>query len=96
MLICWRHEKRAARETTAELLRPKPPKAGSRVLLERIPADKRSGLLAALAQDPRPRYQEDPDRVYGMAFAGFDIRFRVENGVLKVKMPACSVAEIRL
>ncbi|MBR4711000.1 MAG: ABC transporter permease [Clostridia bacterium] len=38
VLICLRHEKRAARETTAELLRPKPPRAGSRVLLERIPA----------------------------------------------------------
>lgn len=37
VLICLRHEKRAARETTAELLRPKPPRAGSRVLLERIP-----------------------------------------------------------
>ena len=58
-------------------------------LLERIPADKRSGLLAALAQDPRPRYQEDPDRVYGMAFAGFDIRFRVENGVLTVADVLC-------
>ncbi len=58
-------------------------------LLERIPADKRSGLLAALAQDPRPRYQDDPDRVYGMAFAGFDIRFRVENGVLTVADVLC-------
>ena len=38
-----------------------------------------------LAEDPRPAYQADPDRVYGMAFAGFDIRFTVSDGVLTVR-----------
>lgn len=33
-----------------------------------------------LAQDPRPRYQEDPQRVYGFGFAGLEVRFRVEDG----------------
>lgn len=37
-----------------------------------------------LAQDPRPQYQADPDRIYGMTFAGFDIRFRVEGDTLTV------------
>ncbi|MBQ1492858.1 MAG: SAM-dependent methyltransferase, partial [Blautia sp.] len=37
-----------------------------------------------LAQDPRPRYQDDEERIYGMAFAGFNLRFRVQEGVLTV------------
>ena len=53
-------------------------------LLESVPKEKREALLALLAEDPRPAYQEDPARIYGMEFAGFDIRFRVEEGVLKV------------
>ena len=46
-------------------------------LLERIPPDRRDALLAVLAQDPRPAYQNTPDRVYGMEYAGFEIRFTV-------------------
>ena len=46
-------------------------------LLERVPAAKRAALLGVLAQDPRPSYQEDPERVYGMAFAGLEVKFRV-------------------
>ena len=42
-----------------------------------LPADKQSAALALLAQDPRPAYQSDPTRTYGLPFAGFDIRFRV-------------------
>ncbi|MBQ7936085.1 MAG: tRNA (N6-threonylcarbamoyladenosine(37)-N6)-methyltransferase TrmO [Clostridia bacterium] len=53
-------------------------------LLERLPAEKREGLLALLREDPRPGYQEDPARIYGMEYAGFDIRFTVKNGILKV------------
>ena len=41
-------------------------------------------LLAVLAQDPRPSYQEDPDRVYGMAFAEWQVRFTAGGGRLRV------------
>ena len=51
-------------------------------LLQIIPQEKREALLAVLAQDPRPSYQRDPARVYGMSFAGFEIRFRVEEDLL--------------
>ncbi len=54
------------------------------VLLHKIPADRRDGLLGVLAQDPRPSYQDDPERSYGMTFAGFDVRFRVKDHVLTV------------
>ena len=56
----------------------------SRELLEAVPEDKRAGLLAVLAQDPRPRYQDDPDRTYGMSFAGLEVKFRVEGERLTV------------
>ena len=49
-----------------------------------IPENKRVALQTVLSQDPRPAYQNDPDRVYGFEFAGFDVRFRVNNGVLTV------------
>jgi tRNA-Thr(GGU) m(6)t(6)A37 methyltransferase TsaA len=49
----------------------------SPALLCRVPEDKRAALLAVLAQDPRPQYQDDPERVYGMAFAGLEVKFRV-------------------
>ncbi len=42
------------------------------------------GLRAALAQDPRPQYHHDPTRIYGMPYAGHDIKFRVANGILTV------------
>lgn len=54
-------------------------------LLTALPPEKREALLAVLAQDPRPSYQSDPDRVYGMAFAGAEIRFTVEGGTLTVR-----------
>jgi hypothetical protein len=37
-----------------------------------------------LACDPRPRYQDDPDRIYGLSFAGYEVKFRVDGGVLTV------------
>ena len=42
------------------------------------------GLRGVLENDPRPRYHDDPERVYGMEYAGFEVKFRVENGVLTV------------
>ena len=53
-------------------------------LLERLPADKARGLLEVLARDPRPSYQHDPDRVYGMDFAGPNVRFSVSGDTLIV------------
>ena len=53
-------------------------------LLEQMEAEKREALKAILANDPRPSYQNDPDRVYGLEFAGHEIRFTVRNGVLTV------------
>ena len=53
-------------------------------LLERVPEDKRRALTGVLEQDPRPSYQDDPGRIYGFAFAGMEIRFRVEGEKLTV------------
>lgn len=53
-------------------------------LLNKLPADKRSAAMGVLAQDPRPSYQKDPERVYGLTFAGHDIRFRVAGERLTV------------
>ncbi len=53
-------------------------------LLERVPAEKREALTGVLAQDPRPSYQEDPERVYGMAFGALDVKFTVRDSVLTV------------
>ncbi len=47
--------------------------------LERVAEEERDALRAVLASDPRPRYQDDPQRVYGMTFAGQNVRFRVEG-----------------
>ena len=54
-------------------------------LLSKIPPEKREALLAVLADDPRPSYQNDPDRLYGVSFAGFDIRFTVSGTTLTVR-----------
>lgn len=42
------------------------------------------GLRQVLAQDPRPRFHDDEERIYGMPFAGYDVRFRVVDGVVVV------------
>ncbi len=52
--------------------------------LSLIPSEKREGLIECLAEDPRPSYQDDPTRIYGMAFADFQIKFRVEKDTLTV------------
>lgn len=53
-------------------------------LLARVAEDKRAALAGVLAQDPRPHYQDDPTRVYGMRFAEYEVRFRVEDGTVRV------------
>ena len=53
-------------------------------LLAQFDRGQRHGLISALAADPRPRYQDDPDRVYGMAYGGKNVRFTVRDGVLTV------------
>lgn len=53
-------------------------------LLALLPEDRRRGLLAVLAQDPRPAYQNDPTRIYGFTFAQFNVRFTVQGDLLTV------------
>lgn len=53
-------------------------------LLAKIAPEKREAVLACLAQDPRPSYQDDPARTYRMQFAAYDIHFTVEKGVAHV------------
>ena len=53
-------------------------------LLMLLPESKREPLCQVLALDPRPAYQDDPSRVYGMEFSGFDVRFRVTGSTLTV------------
>ena len=54
-------------------------------LLEQLPEDKRAAAIGVLSHDPRPSYQRQPERVYGLSFAGFDIRFQVEEHQLTVR-----------
>lgn len=49
-----------------------------------LPENKRASAIGVLEHDPRPSYQQDPNRVYGLAFAGFDIRFKVKEKILTV------------
>lgn len=51
---------------------------------EKVPEEKRAALRGVLANDPRPRYQDDPGREYGLSFAGLSVRFRVEGRELRV------------
>lgn len=50
-----------------------------------FPENKKEALKTVLSNDPRPSYKEDGDRVYGFGFAGFEVKFKVENGTLYVK-----------
>ena len=54
-------------------------------LLEQYPEEKRAAILGVLAQDPRPAYDTDDTRVYGVEFAGYDVRFVVNENRLTVK-----------
>ena len=49
-----------------------------------VPEEKREALRGVLREDPRPAYQHDPERVYGMSFAGFQVRFQVDGDHLRV------------
>ena len=53
-------------------------------LLSIFPKAKQEAIVEVLRQDPRPQYHDDPERKYGVAFAGHDVHFTVENGVLTV------------
>lgn len=53
-------------------------------LLQKLPTAKQKALLAVLAQDPRPAYQHDPERVYGFGFAGQEVQFTVRDDCLTV------------
>ena len=53
-------------------------------LLRKLPEEKHESVLGCLAEDPRPSYQDDPERVYKMRFAGVDIHFTVEAECLTV------------
>ena len=58
-------------------------------LLNKVPQSKQKSLIQILALDPRPAYQQDPERIYGFPFAGLEIKFRVEEETLYV----CEVNE---
>lgn len=53
-------------------------------LINRLPVEKQSAVCAVLSHDPRPSYQHKPERIYGLTFAGFDIRFTVAEKELTV------------
>ncbi len=53
-------------------------------LAQKLPTEKLRALTAILAQDPRPSYQDDPERIYGFGFAGFEIKFQVRGNHLQV------------
>ena len=53
-------------------------------LLQKIPEEKREALMAVLSDDPRPGYQKDPERQYGMSFGKWDIHFKVNDEFLQV------------
>ena len=53
-------------------------------LLCTVPEADRDGLLGVLQSDPRPRYQDDPDRIYGLTYGGVNVKFRVVGDVLTV------------
>lgn len=53
-------------------------------LLGMLPRDRQEAIVRVLACDPRPSYQKDSDRIYGVEFAGFDIRFQVQEHILTV------------
>lgn len=53
-------------------------------LIDKIPENKRKALIGILSHDPRPSYQQESDRIYGLTFAGYNIRFQVQHSILTV------------
>ena len=63
-------------------------------LLNKLPEQKRQAVIGILSHDPRPSYQKDAQRVYGLSFAGFNIRFTVNEKqltVVSIENEACSL-----
>jgi len=60
-------------------------------LMEQVPQKLQEPVLGLLAQDPRPSYQNDPGRLYGVAFGNYDFRFHVKDKVLTV----CEVEKLK-
>ncbi|MBP3633596.1 MAG: tRNA (N6-threonylcarbamoyladenosine(37)-N6)-methyltransferase TrmO [Oscillospiraceae bacterium] len=60
-------------------------------LMAQVPKRLREPVLGLLAQDPRPSYQNDPERLYGVAFGNYDFRFHVKDGILTV----CEVEKLK-
>lgn len=54
-------------------------------LLKSVPPDKQAALIGVLSQDPRPSYQSDPTRLYGLCFADMEIKFTVKDNTLTVQ-----------
>ena len=54
-------------------------------LLHKMPAHAREAIIEILSQDPRPAYQDDPGRLYGVPYAGMDVRFTVSGDTLTVR-----------
>ena len=54
-------------------------------MLQKVPEYQRQSLIDVLAHDPRPQYQDDPERIYGMAFDKLEVKFRVQEGQIKVE-----------
>ena len=59
-------------------------------LLSLLPKNKQQAAIGVLSHDPRPSYQRKPGRIYGLSFAGFDIRFTVQDKTLSV----CEVTKL--
>ena len=59
-----------------------------------LPEEVRAAVRELLSLDPRPRYQHDPERVYGMSYGGFNVRFTVDGGTLHVITAQCAVTDI--
>ena len=53
-------------------------------LLKQVSEDKRQALIGVLSHDPRPSYQNDPERIYGLSFGGYDVKFQVREDLLTV------------
>ncbi len=73
----WEGYTRVTKEHTLQVDFP-------RELLKNYPENKRSAIMAVLSQDPRPAYVQDPERIYGVSFAGYDVKFKVEKDLLTV------------
>ncbi len=52
---------------------------------EKIPPEQLDGLIGVLEHDPRPSYQDDPERIYGFQFGTMEIKFTVKDHCLTVR-----------